>query len=202
MSDQIAQLKNKWQNAKKDNLGQPKNLHGIIELSKKKMRSSVNVQIGNVLILTVTLLGLLAFFKYVAPFKETISHIGVSLMVGGLIVRILVELYSIYRSSKINIGNSANNYSDASTKYYQFRKRIHSSVMTVILVGYTLGFYLLNPEFSEYLSIEMMILINVGYLIGAVIVAYSIRKAIHTEMGHLKELQNLQNDIVEKKTKA
>lgn len=194
MSDQITELKNKWQSAK-ESTSQSTSFDEIIELSKKKMKSAVNAQIGNILVLTITLLGLLAFFKYVAPFQETISKVGTSLMVGGLIMRILIELYSIYRSSKINMGHSASNYSDASLQYYQFRRRIHGPVMALILVSYTVGFYLLNPEFSLYLSFEMMIFINVGYLVGAVIVGYSIRKAIRHEMDHLKELLDLQHDM-------
>lgn len=200
MSDQISELKNKWQNAKENSRDQSKGLSELLELSKKKMKSAVKIQIGNIFVLAITLLGLLLFFKYVAPFNETMSHIGVLLMVGGLVVRIAIEIYSIYRSSRINIGQSTADFSDASLLYYHFRRRIHGPVMAIILIAYTVGFYLLNPEFSIYLSFEMMIFINVAYLVGAVIVAVSIRKAILGELGHLKELLDLQNDIVENPT--
>lgn len=202
MSNQLNDLKNRWQDAKDGNQSQSMSLNEIIALSKKKMKSAVNIHIMNIIILIVTLLGISAFFKYVAPFKETVSQIGMLLMVVGLIMRIAIELYSIYRASKINIDHSATNYSDASLMFYQFRKRIHGPVMASILIAYTLGFYMLTPEFSLYLSLQMMILIHVSFLIGAFIVAYSIRKGIRTEMGHLTALLELQNDIIESETEG
>ena len=86
MSDQITELKNKWQNAK-ESTSQSTSFEEIIELSKKKMKHAVNTQIGNVLVLIVTLFRLLAFFKYVVPFQETISKVFTSLILCGLIVR-------------------------------------------------------------------------------------------------------------------
>lgn len=195
MSNQLNDLKNRWQDAKDSNQSQSLNFNEIIALSKKKLKNAVSIHIKNIVILTVTLLGISAFFKYVAPFKETFSQVGVLLMVGSLILRIAIELYSIYLSSKINMIDSAATNSNSSLRFYQFRKKIHGSVMAIIITAYTIGFYMLTPEFSLYFSLPMMILIDVSYLVGAIIVAYFIRMGIRNEMGHLTELLELQNDI-------
>ena len=205
MSDQLIDLKNKWQDAKNGNQGQSISINEIIALSKNKMKSAVNMHIKNIAILTVTLLGISAFFRYVAPFKETISQVGVLLMVGGLLLRITIELYSIYLSLKVDMGDTATNTNSSSLLFYQFRKRIHGPVTSIIIIAYTVGFYMLTPEFSLHLSMSMMILIDASYLVGAGIVAYFVRKGIRNEMGHLKELLELQNDITEEnnqRTKA
>ena len=201
MSNQLNSLKNRWQDAKDGNQSQSVNLNEIISLSKKKMKSSVNMHIKNITILMVTLLGISAFFQYMAPVKETISQIGALLMIGGLILRIFIELYSIYLSSKINMIDSATKNNNSSLQFYQFRKKIHGPVMTIIIIAYTIGFYMLTPEFSLYFSLPMMILIDVSYIVGAVIVAYFIRMGIRNEMNYLNELLELQNDIKEEKTK-
>lgn len=197
MSNQLNDLKDRWEDAKSGNQGQSMSMNEIIDLSKKKMKSAVNMHIGNIAILTITLLGISAFFKYVAPFKETISQIGILLMVGGLILRIAIEFYSIFLSSKINLGDTTTKTNSSSLLFYQFRKRINGPVTVIIIIAYTVGFYMLTPEFSLYFTTPMMVLIDASYLIGAVIVAYSIRKGIRNEMGHLNDLLELQNDINE-----
>ncbi len=195
MTNELNELKNLWQDAKKGQLSASIDANEIISLSKKKMKNVVSMHVKNIATLAITLVGLIAFFKYVAPLQETLSHVGIFLMTGGLIVRILIELYSIYFSSQINMSTSVSQNSNASLNFFQFRKRIHGPVMYTILVAYTIGFYILTPEFSFYFSTTMMILMDASYLVGAVIVGYFINLGIKKEMSDLRELLQIQNEL-------
>ncbi|MEO9485134.1 MAG: hypothetical protein ABJG47_16860 [Ekhidna sp.] len=195
MSDPIDSLKNKW-DAVKSTPSEPKiSSKELISLAKKKMKSAVMMHVGNIGVLAITLIGISAFFIYVAPLKNTLSHIGIFLMVGGLAIRIIIECYSIYRSSHVDVSESVAIANDTSLQFYNYRKRIHGPITVVILIAYTIGFYLLTPEFSDYFTTIQVILMDVSYLGAAAIFIYSIRKAIQKEMKLLDELKLLQNEF-------
>ncbi|WP_370086452.1 hypothetical protein [Ekhidna sp.] len=194
MSDLIDDLKNKWDSAK-TNKSDRTSTTELIDLSKKKMRDAVKMHIGNIAILTITLIGISAFFMYVAPLQETLSHIGIALMLGGLFIRIMIECFSIYRSSKVDFSETAVATSKKTMSFYSYRKRIHGPVTIGILIAYTVGFYVLTPEFTNYLTTTQVVLMDASYLLAAAIFGFSIRKAIKDEMRILNELKDLQEDI-------
>ena len=196
MNNQMDDLKNMWQNAKNKDYGRSLAPTEIIAIAKQKLRSTINLQIGTIIILTFTVLGISSFFIYVAKFAQLLSHIGIALMVGGLVVRIIIELFSIYYSNRINLSESAVNATKISINYYKFRTRVNGLVTIVILVLYTIGFYLLTPEFSLYFSTSILILIDLSYVLGAVIFTWFIRKTIKKEMRILNEILRIKNDLV------
>lgn len=195
MSDQIDNLKNIWKDARNKDYGQSIDTDQIIEIAEKKMKSTIKMQVSTIIILVITLAGISSFFIYVAKFNQTLSHIGSGIMVGGLILRIIIELLSIHLSKKVNMSESALKTNNASLSYIQFRKRINGPVTILIIVFYTIGFYLLTPEFSLYFSSPILIMINLSYILGAVIFIWFVRKAIRKEMVILNEILQIQNDL-------
>lgn len=195
MHNELDDLKNMWQNARETAPQPTANVAAIIQQANQKKGKSLRVQWANIIILLLVLLGLSAFFVYVAPLQWLISRIGIGLMTGGLFLRIIIELGSIYYASKIDLTKATTEANETFLRYFQFRKRIHGPVTMTIVALYTIGFYLLTPEFSEYFSTPMMILIDGSYIVGATIFIWSIRSAIRREMGHLREIQRLQLDM-------
>lgn len=194
MSDLIDDLKNKWDSAKASKSERISTTE-LIDLSKKKMRGAVKMHIGNIAILTITLIGISAFFMYLAPLKQTLSHIGIALMLGGLFIRIMIECFSIYRSSKVDFSETAMEASNKTMSFYSYRKRIHGPVTIGILIAYTVGFYILTPEFADFLTTTQVVLMDASYLLAAAIFGFSIRKAIKDEMRILNELKDLHEKI-------
>ena len=143
----------------------------------------------------ITLVGISAYFNYVAKFNQTISHIGTGLMLGGLVLRIIIELFSIYLSANIDLSETAMKTNNASLTYFRFRKRINGPVTIAIIVLYTIGFYMLTPEFSLYFRTPLLIMIDLSYIVGAVIFTWFIRNAIKKEMNILNEVFRIQKDI-------
>jgi hypothetical protein len=196
MKDDISNIKNLWKEAKNAKPTQDNNLEKIIKKADKKKRDTVKLHLINIFILTATLVGISAFFIYIANFKQTISHVGVGLMVGSLSLRILIEFFSVFKSKKIDLSNTAVKSNESALDFYNFRKKIHGPVMITILVLYTIGFYMLTCVFCLFFCFFLMVLIDASYLLGAVIVSFSIRKGIKKEMKNLNEILRLQKDIV------
>ncbi len=197
MTDILDDFKGKWEEAKKEEVTPSKTAKDLIALSKQQLRSTVIIQFKNMIVLLITLIGLSIYFFYAYHFQETTSHIGIALMIGGLAIRILIEIYSMLRGNGIDISNSANDFNSSYLSYYHYRKRIHGPITIGILVAYTIGFYLLIPEFDQHLSRAMVILIASSYLLAAAIFGYSIRIAIRNEMKLLNGLLHLQEEIEE-----
>jgi cation transport ATPase len=195
MNDQTDNLKNLWQKARNDTYGQVTDTTHIVRMAKQQIRRSVHLQLRTILILGITLAGIVTFFKYVAKLEQTISHIGTALMVGGLALRIFIEFISIYLSNSIDLTETASRSNNASLVYFRFRRRINGPVTISIVVLYTIGFYMLTPEFSLYFSTPAMIMMDLSYILVAGIFTSFIRITIKKEKKISIELLRIQEDI-------
>ena len=190
--DELTQL---WRAAKQAVPAPPDNSQALLRRAKASQRHTRYFQLGNIAILVATVAGLLAFFYYVAPMQEIISRIGIGLMVGGLLARIGIELYSVRRSTRIDLTGDARHATDDALRYYAFRKNVHGPVTMITVALYTLGFALLNPEFSRYFPWYAMVAMDVFYLVGAVFLVGQIRKGIRKEMQALRDLIAVQQEM-------
>lgn len=195
MSDALDNLKNQWNEAKDTSKATGPDAKSIIGSAHRKMKKVTVSHYGNILVLTLTLAMISTFFFYVTPFQDLLSKIGVALMVGGLAVRIAIELYSAGRSRQIDLSESASNMNRMSLAFYQYRKRIHGPVTVSILAAYSIGFYMLSPEFSRYFTTMQMIMMDGSYVVIAIILIFLIRKGIRDEMKQLKEVTELDDKL-------
>lgn len=189
------ELKNKWGQAKRAAIANSTPIEVLITKARKKRNSVTNFHYGNIVILTLTLIGISLFFIYVAPFQDTISRIGMFFMLGGLTVRIVVECFSTLKSKKIQLVNETVQTTNDALEYYAFRKKVHGAFTITIVAMYSLGFYMLTPEFSRYIAFQWMVLIHISYVLGAIFLIWQIRKGIRDEMHNLEELIALKKDM-------
>ena len=197
MSERSNDINQLWQDAKKAAQKSTLSTADLILQANKKKKLSQNFHVVNILILSIVLVGICAFFYYVANFQQTISHIGVGLMTGGLAVRIFIEFISMIIFKRIDLTDTASETNQKTMRFYAFRRRIHGPVTIIIVLAYTMGFFLLTPEFSLYFSTPMMVLIDGSYIIGAVILTWQIRKGIVNEIKTLNELVSLRNNLTD-----
>ncbi|WP_297096705.1 hypothetical protein [uncultured Draconibacterium sp.] len=169
----------------------------IIKLAEQKKRSTTRTQLANVSILVVVVLALLAYFLLVAKFQFTLSHIGEVLMCGSILLRIAIELASMFYAKRIDLSEAALKNNDSILRYYSFRKKIHGTVTITIIIFYSVGFYMLTPEFSHWFPLWLLILIDLSYILAALIFSYFIRSAIRREMTALNEIKRLREDLLE-----
>ncbi|MBX2899920.1 MAG: hypothetical protein KF775_09720 [Cyclobacteriaceae bacterium] len=190
--DDVATL---WQQAKTKS-EQPKvNVAALIEAGETRKKSTLAAHYGNAAVLTATVLVLLFYFYYLYNFQDVLSKIGYNLMIGGLVVRIIIELFSAWRSNKINIVDTASASLQNSVAFLQFRKRIHGPVTMFIFVGYFIGFYMLTPEFYRHISFMWLLLMDTSALVVAAVLVYFIRRGIRQELHDLEKVVELQRSL-------
>jgi hypothetical protein len=192
--DDVALL---WQQAKTKSHEQPKvNVSALIKAGEARKKSTLAAHYGNAAVLTVTVLVLVFYFYYLYNFQDVLSKIGYNLMIGGLTIRIIIELFSAWRSRKIKIADTASASLQNSVAFLQFRRQIHGPVTIFIFVAYFIGFYMLTPEFYRYISLMWLILMDTSALIIAGVLAYFIRKGIQQELYDLEKMVELQRSLV------
>ena len=195
MQTEFNDIKQLWEQSK-TSAQNSSDSSNIIKMAEQKKRSSTKTQLANITVLIVVVFGLLAYFVFVAKFQSTLSLVGEVLMCGSIILRIGIELASIFYAKRIDLSETALKSNDTILRYYNFRKKIHGSVTIAIIILYSIGFYLLTPEFSNYFPLWLLVLIDLSYILAALIFSYFIRSAIQREMKALKEMKRLREDLL------
>lgn len=197
MEKETDDMKLLWQKAKGNNknLASSQNIADLITLGEAKKKSTLFAHYGNALVLAATVAVLIFYFYYLYDFQDLLSNIGINVMIGGLMVRIAIEIFSAVRSRRINISDPAVQSIQNTVSFYNFRKRIHGPTTIIIFVAYVIGFYVLTPEFSRHLTRSWVILMDVSALIIFIVLALVIRKGIRQEFRDLEKIVELQTRL-------
>lgn len=195
MNNDFKNLQSHWESSKKDIELFPTNLDAIYDKIRKKEKENYFFYYGTIMILLVTLIIVSLFFYYIAPVKETLSRVGVGLMILGLVFRIYIELISIQKAKQINLMESTLKTAENSIVFHRFRKTIHEVIAPIIIGLYTIGFFMISPEFSLYMDFRNVVLIYVSYVIIGIILFIVIRKGVVKEMKTLDVIVILKNEI-------
>jgi len=156
----------------------------------KKITFIKNGQRITDIVLVITVIVLIGFFFYISAYRNTLVAKALLLMIGSLLVRIIIEFFSIKSFKKINITINTTVFKQKMMSYYKKRIKIHY-IMTPIIVGlYIIGFVVLLSFFKVELSYGFYIYIKVSAIIILIILGFFIRKQIIKELTILKELYN------------
>jgi hypothetical protein len=197
MSNNFEQLRSKWENSKKSIESQTSSVDDLYKKIKDKEKENYFFYYGTITILLITFMVISLFFYYVAPVKQTLSRVGSGLMVLGLLFRIVIEIISVYKAKRINNLDNSLKTAENTINFHQFRKSIHQIVSPIIIGLYTIGFYMITPEFSLYLKLWSIVLFDISYVVIGVILFIVIRKGVKKEMEKLRDIVNLRNEIIE-----
>lgn len=168
------QLSNTW---KDQNIESTPNLAIDIIKSAKKQR---NRQYGAITIMTLTVVVLITYVLYIGPSQWDNFTLGLVLMIGSLVVRILIEIGSVYHKERQLISLDNKSYRSYLKRFYKKRLMINYFITPICIVLYCYGFYLLLPyfkrEFSEgfYRYIKISGIASLLFIVGIII--NSIRK--------------------------
>ncbi|TYB69496.1 hypothetical protein ES677_13595 [Bizionia gelidisalsuginis] len=197
MSSDFKELQSKWESTKKNSELSTTNFDDLYKKIKIKEKENVFFYYSTIIILLVTLIVISIFFYYVAPVKEMLSRIGAGLMILGLVFRIVIEIRSIHKAKQINILETTLKTADNAIKFHQFRKTIHQVIAPIIIGLYTIGFYMITPEFSLYMKFWNVVLIDISYVVIGLILFFIIRKGVKKEMQKLTDIVKLKNEITD-----
>ena len=122
------------------------------QMAMQKAKLLKKKQFIGQLVLSLTVIILVAFFFYISAYNSGIVSLGLGLMIGSLVVRIVVEFISQSRLRKLSVMQEVSKYRSALISYYTTRKWIHYLLTPLLFILYFIGFALLLPIFKLYLS--------------------------------------------------
>lgn len=168
----------------------------LIAEARRFNRKSLMFQRQTLLILGSTFLVVSYFLLFYFGFRELLSHVGVGLMLGFFLLRIVLEGYSIRRGNEKEITVSAAEGLELEKTYLQLRLRIHGFYTYLTLGAYTLGFLFLLPEFSQHISSFWMAALVSSYFIPGIILTLLIRTNVQKELRELRMVVELREKIL------
>jgi hypothetical protein len=177
-------LQNKWQNQTTISATED----GFQSLLKSVKSIEQKQRIGNI-VLTITIVILVAFLLYVSGYKSATFMLGIGLMICSLVVRIAVELYSLKKLRTINFSKESNTFRNDLTNYYNFRKYTHYLVTPLAIGVYTVGFIILLPLFKATLSPGFYLYILCSSVVFLMLFSVFLYKQAKSELLKLKQLQ-------------
>jgi len=197
MSNHFSELESAWKQDKKNIKSSSTALDAVYEKIQTNKKESFFFYYGTIVILTITLLVISSFFYFVAPVEKLLSRIGIGLMLVGLLVRIVIEIVSIVKSKRVHILDSSLETVNNTIAFHTFRKNVHGIVTPIIIAFYTVGFYLITPEFLLYLPVWNVVLYDISYIVIAVVLFIQIRKGVLKEMKIVHETVELKKSLLQ-----
>jgi hypothetical protein len=185
-----------WQSTKAHNQPHLLNLDSIRKARVATKKRTLATHYGNATVLAITVAVLVFYFYYLYNFQDLLSKVGYNLMIGGLSLRIVIEFFSVWRSKKIDVSETAASSLQHAVDFLEFRRRIHGPVTMVIFVLYFVGFYMLTPEFSRYLAAGWLLLIDGSAILVAVGLIFFIRKGNQQELRDLEKMVEMQQRLI------
>ena len=195
MKDEFSALENAWSTGQKKLAEQTVGFADLQQALEQRKSASRSFQYGTLAILLFTLIGLSAFFIYIAPVKQTISRVGVAAMLGGLTIRVGLEIISLLKLQRISTLSNSKENTQNSIGFHAFRVKTQSIYSPIIIAVFTIGFYLITPEFLDNLSFNMVLFIDISYLFIAVVLFYVIRMGVQKELQSLQEWTDLLREL-------
>jgi hypothetical protein len=128
------------------------NSNEIMAKSHNNIRKIKRSHFWTIGILTMLIFTLGYFYFWIFNDKIANQIKGLTLMIIVIIVRIILEIISIFKFSKIDFAGSFKNYTEQLTAFYKFRKITHFIITPLIYLSYFSGFISLLPLFKENLS--------------------------------------------------
>lgn len=182
--NEFKNIKSKW---RERNLPLPP-VDGPREIMKKSQTIQKQQSIGQV-VLFITAIVLVWFFFYISAFNDQQLATGLSIMIGCLTLRIIIEYISKTRLRKIKVTQEVNVFQNKIKTYYKSRLWIHYLITPVLFLLYIIGFILLLPSFKENLSRGFYLYIIISSIIIFILLGIFIAYQIKKEIGILKKLK-------------
>jgi hypothetical protein len=163
----------------------PAQLVQLAEQHARRLKAKFRWTMG---ILSVTVLVLAFYFATYAGFRFTAFSLGLLLMMGSLLIRIMLEWINALQFRRLDVRADFSTYLQQFTFFYRKRRLLHLFVTPLLYAAYTIGFVLLLPVFRQEFSTGMYVYLLVSGFGSLVVLAWVILKANRRELSILKQL--------------
>lgn len=163
----------------------------IITESNQKIKA-IKIKLFWTIGILSTLILILSYFYYCIYNSEITKQIrGLELMGIVIIVRIFLEITSVFLFKKIDFTSSFKKYAGQLAAFYKFRRVIHFVLTPVIYILYFSGFISLLPLFKESLSKGFYLYIQFSGIAFLVFFSFLMYKIIKKDLKDLDFLKNI-----------
>ena len=195
MEHELNDLMHVWQQAKQHQPDSAATAGELIAQAKSKKMKVYAGHYGNLIVLNATTILLAIFFYLLNTLQDLISMIGISLMIGGLLVRTGIEVMSLIRAIKIKVDQPTTHSLSELLSFHRLRKKIHGPVTTILVLLYVIGLYAITPEVGRHLSTQSFWAMHISIPLLAMFLLVVGRWGIGEEMKALNRLLEMQHKL-------
>lgn len=142
-------------------------------------------------IISVTVFILLFYFFWTNSHQFNSLTIGLIVMIGMLLFRIILEINSSTKLKNIKPDLSLIDYSQQVKTFYEWRKKIHLILTPIIYISYFIGFTMLLPAFKANFSNGFYIYCLISGYGFFFVFGYSLIKQIKKELKLIEFLKGI-----------
>jgi hypothetical protein len=133
-------------------------------------------------ILSLTFIILISFFISVGAYNNWTESLGLILMIGMLLIRVILELISKQQLQQIDQALNFQSYIEKHKRYFKNRQWIHFVFTPIIYLAYFGGFLAMLPVFKAELSEGFYLYILISgvavFIVLALFIGFHIRKEL------------------------
>lgn len=163
----------------------PDGLNAIFSKAKKQR----NGQYIAIAVLGVTVLILIVFTLFFAMDQWNDFSLGLVLMIGSLLFRIMLEFFTLYRKKEQLIALSSKDFEFYLQKHYRRRLMINYVITPLCFGIYIYGFLKLLPYFKAEFSSSFYNYILISGVVSLVLIAGLVLRSVLQERRFLNELR-------------
>lgn len=164
----------------------PAQLVQLAEQQARKVKAKFRFTIA---LLSLTVLVIACYFSVYAGFRFSAFAIGLLLMMGSLLLRIVLEWISTLQFARLDLRADFTTCLQQLTDFYRRRRLLHWVITPLLYAAYTVGFVLLLPTFRrEFADGFYYYLLATGFG-SLVVLAWVIVRANRRELKILAGLQ-------------
>jgi hypothetical protein len=170
-------------------------LKRIYSEGSKRRKEIRQFHTGNIIVLGVFLLVLIAGYLYLNMFRQVLTQTGIIIMIGVMAARVIIESLSLFKVNALPVADQTSVMTNSLLKLYNIRRIIHGPVTISLVVLYLTGVGMLIPEWTNYFNNKLLFLMFGGFLVTGFVIIVAIRKAIVKEMANISAMSELQKQI-------
>jgi hypothetical protein len=167
----------------------------IIAKAEDNKREMTSIHRATMVILAVTAIGIVICFSSVNIQKISQPLVGILMMLGSMVLRLIMELVSYKRFKKVDILADFKTYTHEIAHFYRFRKMVQFVITPLSLLAYGIGFCLLLPNAKHNVSTAFFAFIIGSALVFSAIITIIIVRQNRKEIDILDFLSNAQKHI-------
>ena len=141
-----------------------------------------------IVVLTTTVLILIVYAVLFFPKSFNNFSLGLLLMIVPLVLRIALEVFSIYKKQSKIVEMSSKNYHNYLKRFYNFRKIVNYIITPLFFGIYIYGLTLLFPYFKREFSEGFYTYLVISGVISLILIGFIIIRGIVKENRFYKEV--------------